>query len=171
MIILSFFSINMSHAEWVHAKIQGAKNDIWINTESDALYVGQDCKPLMSLRHLRGRKPRNLSQRKQDFLWIQKSNLLKASKNNQGKLDKTSLKKPNNPLPKLDVFTMANIPFDKISPDSLNLSYRTQPTFDPLHRNNFNVSINDNMITLTSKDATIKARINGRYEYRARCGL
>lgn len=171
MIILNFFSINISHAEWVHAKIQGAKNDIWVNTESDALYVGHDCKPLMTLRHLRGSKPRNLLQRKQDFLWVQKNNRLKESKENQDKLDKTSLQKSNKSPPKLDVFTMVNIPFDKILPDSLNLSYRTQPTFDPLNRNNFDVSINDNMITLTSKDATIKARVNGRYEYRARCGL
>ena len=55
--------------------------------------------------------------------------------------------------------------------DPLNLNYQTQPRFDPLNRNNFNISIDNNNIVLSSQHSQIKAKVRGRYDRRTECGL
>jgi hypothetical protein len=151
VVLLSPFSA--SHAEWIRAKPNGAGNDIWINTESNALYSGVNCRPLMKLKHLSGKKPRNLRQR-------QKARV-KGFGNQANSGNSNS----------------AQIGIDSqrvgagVSLDPLNLSYQTQPEFDPLNRNQFNISIKDNDIALTSRHSRIKARIYGRYDHRPECGF
>ncbi|MEE9412843.1 MAG: hypothetical protein V3V22_07285 [Methylococcales bacterium] len=153
-----------AHAEWIRATPNGVSNDIWINTESSALYSGDHCKSLMKLKHLSGRKPRNLQQRQQAYV------------NRWGKQSyadsRKSAKQYNSATDSLHAVGIdrqdaraAGAPLDR-----LNLSYQTQPEFDPLNRNRFNISITDDSILLTNQQASIQARIIGRYDHRPECG-
>lgn len=168
--VVLLMPISVSHAEWIQAKVIGASNDIWVNTESNALYAGDSCSPLMKLKHLRGTKPRSLRQRRQAYVKRFGNN------RNAGKpveldgaqgVGQTNIGNTNSALIGIDSqdARAAGAP-----PDPLNLSYQTQPEFDPLNRNQFNISINSNSIALTSQHARIKARISGRYDHRPECG-
>jgi hypothetical protein len=153
-----YCSTTISLAEWVQADITGAKKNIWINTETNRLYVGNSCTPLMKLKHLRGTKPRPLKQRQQAYMkqLISHSNTVKNDR-----------KKPAM-TPELRV-DRRPVKLSNIQPDPLDLTYKTQPIFDPLNRNNFNIVIDDHEIVLLSQHATIRAKVLARYEHRFQC--
>ncbi len=151
--VVLYIPISVSHAEWIQAKAIGASNDIWINTESNTLYSGDNCRPLMKLKHLSGKKPRSLRQR----LKTRVKGL--GNQTNSGNSNSAQIG-----IDSQNVGAGASL-------DPLNLSYQTQPEFDPLNRNQFNISIKDNDIALTSRHSRIKARIYGRYDHRPECGF
>lgn len=134
VIIVSLLLTHSSQAEWIEAKMLGAANTVWINTEQDTLYSGGDCTPFMRLRHLQGRKPRTLQQR-----------LLNAkSEGGNGVLNQTQR-------------------------DPLDMVYLSQPEYDPLNRNSFNIAIDNTSITLISPQGRIKGTIRGRYDHKPGC--
>jgi hypothetical protein len=162
--------ISASYAEWIQAEPIGASNDIWVNTESNALYSGDNCSPIMKLKHLRGLKPRTLRQRKQAYAkqFGRNSN---ASKQDQVKGASTAEQtKTGNAFPTAVGVNSQNARADGIPVDSLDLSYQSQPAYDPLNRNHFNVSIDNTSILLVSQHFKINARISGRYDHRPKCG-
>lgn len=146
--------VTASYAEWIQAKPRGAMNDILVDTESNRLYISDDCAPLMQLKHLSGTTPRSLHQRQQDQL-----NGLENTANNS---DQNSSSIRTNS----QATTIAVLP-----PDPLNLTYLSQPKFDPLNRNTFNISINNTTIVLTNQHFRIKASIVGRYDRQPECGF
>ena len=163
-------TISVSHAEWIKAQSIGASNHIWINTERDALYAGDSCSPLMTLKHMSGNKPRSLRQRQQ--IYIKRSGINKNA-DQKVELGVTQhlirANKPNSHSAVVgDDHQVARA---RLSPlDPLNLNYQTQPDFDPLNRNQFNIAISDSSITLISQYSRITARISGRYNRRPECG-
>jgi hypothetical protein len=143
-----------SYAEWILAKPRGGKNNILVDTESNRLYVSDDCAPLMQLKHLSGTKPRSLQQRQQDHFNASENTSINADQN-------TSSSNTNSQPDRIAV-----------SPrDPLNLTYLSQPKFDPLNRNTFNISINNTTIALTNQHFRIKASIVGRYDRQPECGF
>jgi hypothetical protein len=162
--------IRASHAEWIKAKSIGANNHIWINTESNALFAGDSCSPLMKLKYLSGNKPRSLRQRQQIYR-KRPGNNRNADKQVEVSATQSfdqSNHRNTNSAAVSDDNQDARAAITPLDP--LNLSYQTQPKFDPLNRNQFNISINDNSIALTSQHSRIKARIIGRYDHRPECG-
>ncbi|MEE9345931.1 MAG: hypothetical protein V3U88_10030 [Methylococcales bacterium] len=168
--VVLFVPMRASHAEWIKARSIGASNHIWINTESNALFAGDSCRPLMKLKYLSGNKPRSLRQRQQIYR-KRPGNNRNADKQVEfaatQDFDQSNHRNTNSAA-----IGVANQDARAaITPlDPLNLSYQTQPEFDPLNRNQFNISINDNSIALTSQHSRIKARIIGRYDRRSECG-
>ncbi len=146
--------VTASYAEWIQAKPRGARNDILVDTDSSALYVSDDCAPLMQLKHLSGTKPRSLQQRQQEH-----SNGLENTTNNSDQ--NTSSINTNSQAARVAVPPR----------DPLNLTYLSQPKFDPLNRNTFNISINNTTIVLTNQHFRIKASIVGRYDRQPECGF
>ncbi|MEE9426498.1 MAG: hypothetical protein V3V18_16180 [Methylococcales bacterium] len=162
--------ISASYAEWIQAKPIGASNDIWVNTESNALYSGDNCSPIMKLKHLRGSKPRTLRQRKQAFA-KRLGRHSNASKQDQVKsANNAEQTKNGNAFPAVVGVNNQNARAAGIPVDSLDLSYQSQPEYDPLNRNHFNVSIDNTKILLVSQHFKINARISGRYDHRPKCG-
>ncbi len=162
--LVMYIPSSVIRAEWIEARLNAANNNIWINTDRDAIYVGNDCKPLMQLKHLSGRKPRSLEQRQQAF---------NSTGNDVKQFDNTDtnnadqINSPNTPI--TNNFEHPDALAAVLSPDPLNLNYQTQPIFDPLNRNLFNIHIDNVSITLINQHSTIKARIIGRYDRRAIC--
>ncbi len=146
---------NAIRAEWIEARLNTGNNNIWINTNRDAIYVGQDCKPLMNLKHLRGRKPRSLEERQQAF------NTAANAPEQIDTADTNTLTSNKSDAPAASVAIL--------NPDPLDLNYQTQPKYDPLNRNTFNILIDNASITLISQYGRVKATIIGRYESRSSC--
>lgn len=118
----------------------------------------------MQLKHLSGRKPRSLEQRQQAF--DSTDNHVKQFDNTDtNNADQTN--PPNTQI--TNNFERPDASAAVLSPDPLNLNYQTQPIFDPLNRNLFNIRIDNTSITLINQHGTIKARIIGRYDRRAIC--
>jgi hypothetical protein len=162
--------ISASYAEWIQAKPIGASNDIWVNTESNALYSGDNCSPIMKLKHLSGSKPRTLRQRKHAYLKRLGNHSNVGKQNQVNGANHAETINNGNTVPSAVGINKQNARADGIPVDSLNLSYQSQPAYDPLNRNDFHVSIDNTSILLVSQHFKINARISGRYDHRPKCG-
>jgi hypothetical protein len=168
VVLVTLTPFRITHAEWISAQAKGAQHAILINTVTDAIYIGDDCAALMTLKHLAGKKPRTLRQRQIDYLKQKKRDDIDAKNNQDGSSNSVAARPFTNEIKFADLDTPEAIAATR-TPDPLNLRYQTQPSFDPLNRNRFTISINNKTIYLTNHQMQIKAIVRNRAEHRSQC--